>query len=633
MSFTQPGFLVLLLLVPVVVTGAILAHRRRGAKWQRLVSQRLQSLLVRERSVAKRWVTFGLYTLAFALLVVSLAGPYAGFRESKEVSRGHNIMLAIDVSKSMLASDRSGSRVATARAAALDLLDRFPDDRIGVIAFSGVAWLQAPLTVDHAALSETFQQLEFQDSTNEWIPREGSDLSAPIELAIKTFKKTGHRNNALVILSDGESHEGDHEAAAEAANLAGITIFTIGIGSEEGAFIPDPSSPDKKLHDRNGNLVLSRLNKDNLTLLARRTGGLYSEGGGDAFSTNLTYAISRLEQYEKEGRDRKVPIPRFQWFLVPAMLLLMAGMLLNTSWTRTPKAAAALLIAMLLSSAPKADAGLLPRTAAEKALAAGEYQKAYHLFQDEVDESEGERRRRFQLGHGAAAYRLGIYGVASEAYTGALLSADTQVQAQAHYGLGNVQFYKGRDALTTALARGNPGDEVYRNIISQWEDAIGHFDSTLSLNPDDKKAEANREYVKERIQRLLKDRKKPDGDGGGVNPGQPDKATGSKDEIENRSEGQTGDPTVNPPTPPNNSEGTNPSNNPQEGTTPPDTPPNEDQPSPEAPNKPNSPLTRPPDGKASSKEEARRLLRENSDFHDQTVPRRIRNPRYPTKDW
>ncbi|NNM30948.1 MAG: VWA domain-containing protein, partial [Akkermansiaceae bacterium] len=481
------------MLIPLLLTAAILTSRRRGRRWQRLVASRLRPLLVRPRSRARRWISYAVSLLAFSLVIVSLAGPNAGYRDETETIRGRNLLLAIDVSRSMLATDESPNRLAAVRAAALEILDRFPNDRIGIIAFSGSPWLQAPLTIDHAALPETLQQLDADT-----LPRGGSDLQAAIELAVRTLKETGQRTNALIVLSDGEFHEGDIENAADDADEAGVTIFAAGFGSEEGAFIPDPKQRDGRLRDRNGSLVFSRLKSEPLRLLARRTGGFYTLGSGKYFATNLGSAVEQLDRFEMEGNQRRVPIPRFHWFLVPAIVLFIIGRLLNTPWhiLRAP-AAAALAILCFPSGA---EARLLPATPGERALADGRNEDALELFATEIAEARGERKARLHLGEGAAAYRLKDFTRALAAYSEALLAEDPAVQEQAHYALGNSLFFRGLAYLQPDDPEETKPDP--EQAIAHWRDALGHFDDALAINPANQNAAENRDRVRKMLEDL-----------------------------------------------------------------------------------------------------------------------------------
>ena len=490
MQFQHPIAFFLLRLIPILLIAAILTARARGKHWKKLVSSRLHHALVKDRSSAPRWVAFGLGLLAFLFLVTTLTVPHAGYHEEKEIVRGRNILLAIDVSRSMLAKDESPNRLTAARAAALEVLDLFPNDRIGLIAFSGAPWLHAPLTIDHSALTETLQQLDA-----ETLPRGGSDLSQAVELTIETFKKTGQPDNALIIFSDGEAHDGDVEKAAEKANEEGLTIYTIGFGSEEGDFIPDPKQKDKRVRDRSGNLVFTRLKSEDLHLLATRTGGFYTQGSGKQLSRSLRVAVDRIDQSESEGGERKIINHRFQWFLLPAMILLIASLLSNVSWSLLfRKVTPAALLFMLLPTST--EARVLPATSAEKSLEKEDYEKAYGQFNEEASKSSGERRARLKLGEGAAAYQSGKFKRALESYSSALLSEDPGIQTEAHFGLGNSLYN-----LSAAQLKGGDQNQM-ENAIKRLEDALSHFDQTLSLSGNHAQAQANRDHVAKVIEML-----------------------------------------------------------------------------------------------------------------------------------
>ncbi|MDA1006227.1 MAG: VWA domain-containing protein [Verrucomicrobia bacterium] len=507
MSFAYPEVFFLLLLVPLILVGTILASRKRGQAWKKLVATRLESILVRSGSAVPRWISFALALLAFALLITALAAPNAGYEEENETIRGRNLLLAIDISRSMLADDESPNRLAAALAASLEVLDHFPNDRIGLIAFSGSAFLQAPLTVDHGAVRESIQQLDpvmLQQLDADWMPRGGSDVSQAVHLAIDTFKETGQKNNALIIFSDGEHHEGGYEEAAEAAAEQGLTIFTAGFGSNEGAFLPDPQQTDGRFRDSKGNLVFSRLNTDGLRLLARKTDGFYTSGSGRHFAGNLETAVERLERYELEGRKHRVAIPRFQWFLLPAIVLFILSMLINTPWQSLGRAAAVILALLCLPQSAKAR--LLPPTPAEKAFERGEFELALEHFDVEIVRSSGDRLARLQLGAGAAAYRLQDFDRAASAYSAALLSADPRLQSDAHYALGNALFKRGDHALQSADEKTKAS--VMKETISGWTNALQHYEDCLQLTPDHQEAKDNHAFVKRRLDELQQEQQK-----------------------------------------------------------------------------------------------------------------------------
>ena len=552
----------------------------------------------------------------------------------------------------MLAEDEVPNRLGAARAAALEILDRLPNDRVGIIAFSGEAWIAAPLTVDHDALRETLEQLEYKGEQEEWLPRGGSDLARAVRLALEVFKETGQPDNALLILSDGEDHEGGLDTIAEEAADTGLTIFTAGFGTDEGAFIPEARHRSGKLHDREGNLVLTRLKSDALDLLARRTGGEYLPGSGRTFSARLERAIAELDRYEIEGSKRRVAIPRFQWFLFPSIVLFVAAMLLKTNWRLGRKPAAAALLALALAGLGEdAQARLIPRTAAEQAYADRDYQRALDLFEEEVAEASGERRSRLQLGEAAAAYRLANYRRAIRSYSGALLSQRSEVQEQAHYGLGNAHFFAGRRHLQPEADEQEPSPEAVEVTKLYWQDAIRHFDRTLAINSGNKSARHNRDIVQRKLDELNKEQEQQEQQDQDQND-QSQNQDQNNDENSNKDEQDPNqDPEQDPNEDPNQKANQDPEQNPnqdpeqQPGNDPPDRPDNPDQRPPEDqrgdPDQERSPDKNPanqaeaprPEEGESPEEYARRILSDNADFRTKPVPLRIRGVRPPAKNW
>ena len=356
MTFAEPAFLVLLLLIPLLVLGAVLAGRNRKAAWEKLVAPRLRSKLAAPASPLSRWLSLGTGLLGLALLIIALSQPIAGEKEITSLVKGRNIIIAIDSSRSMLTPDVAPDRLTSAKTMVYDFLERFPADRVGLIAFAGSAALQAPLTVDHNALRETLDQL---DETN--IPSGGSNLAEAVNLANRTFQETGQKTHGLIVISDGELHEGALDDATSDAKHTGVFVVAIGVGTREGDFVPDPTEKDGRFRDREGRPVLSSLDAAPLRKLAGTTDGLYLDGSRGNLSAKIDTVISRLDSFEDEGRIQVAPIPRFQWFLIPGMIFFFTSLLLRFLWvpsrplavTSSP-ALVALLAMFLLASSPEA---------------------------------------------------------------------------------------------------------------------------------------------------------------------------------------------------------------------------------------------------------------------------------------
>ena len=235
MILAEPAFLFFLLLVPLLALGAVLAGRQRKIAWQKLVAPRLRKKLAAPASPWSRWLSLGCGLFAFTLLTICLSQPIAGEAETTSLVKGRNIIIAVDASRSMLVRDVAPDRLNAAKTAVYELLERFPNDRIGLLAFAGSASLQAPLTVDHNALRETLDQLY---ETN--VPSGGSNLADAINLATRTFKETGQSTHGLIVISDGELHEGELEDASLMPDKQGSSSSPLAWAPAKATLSPTP---------------------------------------------------------------------------------------------------------------------------------------------------------------------------------------------------------------------------------------------------------------------------------------------------------------------------------------------------------------------------------------------------------
>ena len=499
MTLAEPAFLFLLLLVPLLALGAYLAERQRRTAWQKLVAPRLRKKLAAPASLWSRWLSLACGLLALSLLIFCLAQPIAGEKETTSLIKGRNLIIAVDASRSMLVRDVAPDRLNAAKTAVYELIDRFPDDRIGLLAFAGSASLQAPLTIDHNALRETLDQL---DETN--VPSGGSNLADAINLATQTFKETGQQTHGLIVISDGELHEGELEDAAFDARKAGVFIVTIGMGTREGDFVPDPNESDGRFRDRSGKPVLSRLDPEPLRTLAGDTGGIYLEGFGSDFAEKIDTVINRLDAFEDEGRIQKTPVPRFQWFLIPAIILMFASIALRFLWaparprsvTATP-ATLILVVIALFGSQNDAQAWNNPLEGflGSRALKKGDTEKAIEHFQKAAEHASPEELAKLRYSQGAAEYKAGNYPAAGDAYSEALLSSNTDLQRDAHSQLANTLFHR-------AAEKQGQEEVDLKEPISFLEDAIDHYDSALQIDNKYEPSLKNREAAEEMLEQL-----------------------------------------------------------------------------------------------------------------------------------
>ncbi len=233
MLWRDPNLLWLLLGVLGVAVVLIAALRRRGRQLRAFAEADLVARLAPDVAPGRRAWRAALRIAALALLVVALAGPKWGFHWEEVKREGIDLIVAIDTSRSMLATDVKPDRLERAKLAVMDLVQLLKGDRIGLVPFAGTAFLECPLTLDYAAFERSLRSVQVG-----LIPRGGTALARAIETSLDGFEAHEGRHEALILITDGEDHEGDVEKAAQAAAEHGVEIFTVGIGTEQGELIP-----------------------------------------------------------------------------------------------------------------------------------------------------------------------------------------------------------------------------------------------------------------------------------------------------------------------------------------------------------------------------------------------------------
>ena len=275
-----------------------------------------------------------LIVLAIASSIVALARPQWGYQWQEVKRQGLDIILAIDVSKSMLTQDVKPNRLERTKLAAQDLIKKLKGDRIGLVAFAGDAFLVCPLTAEYNGFL-----LSLQDLDTESVPRGGTNLARAIDEAIKEYDQTPSKYKAVVIATDGESLEGDPLAAAKRAKEKGIKIYGVGIGTPAGELIQvkDIVGNNEFVKDENGNFVKSRLNENLLRQIALTTAGSYVRASGVEFGLDLIYEreLAKFEKRDIESKMEKKYYERFQIPLALALLLLLLETVLSL-WQKFP---------------------------------------------------------------------------------------------------------------------------------------------------------------------------------------------------------------------------------------------------------------------------------------------------------
>jgi len=442
MRFEHPNLLWLLLVIPPALAAFFWWSERVKKKLlTQFVESRLLAQLTTGLSPQRRKWKYILLIAAAALLVISIARPQRGFDLEEVQQNGLDIVVAVDTSKSMLATDIAPNRLARAKLAALELMQTAKADRLGLVAFAGDAFLECPLTIDDTAFQQSVQALDVNT-----IPQGGTAIAAAINTALGTFKEKGN-HRALVLFTDGEDNdEGALEAAQNAAK-EGLKIFTVGIGSADGTLvtIADANGNSDYIRDEKGQVVKSHLNETLLQQIAAATGGFYLPlRGADTISTLYERGLAPLPKSESKEKIVRRYHEQFQWPLAAAMILLIAEFLLPE---RTPSrrrqnpatAAAAVIALLLLPFGAKASP-----TSALKDYQSGNFTNALEEYQKIATVKTNDLRLVFNAGD--AAYRATNFDLAENLFQQVTVSPDLKLQRQAFYNLGNVQFQKAKQS-------------------------------------------------------------------------------------------------------------------------------------------------------------------------------------------
>lgn len=312
----------LLWLIPLGLAFAIIADKARRRERQTFMDNPLMSSLVPDISGGKILFKRVLVITALLFLIIAAADPQVGTRIEEVKREGIDIIVAVDVSNSMSATDVKPSRLAKAKHELSTFIDKLRGDRIGLIAFAGAAFVQCPLTLDYGA-AKLFADI--MDTS--LIPAQGTAIAEAIRLAARSYVGQDNSQRVLVLITDGEDHERKVMDAVEKAVEAGIIIYTLGMGSPGGAPIPGKKG---YLQDRSGSVVLSKLNEGLLSEIALASGGAYYRGTtGEDELDNIYGKIYGMEKSELGSRQFTDYEDRFQYFAAVGFLLLLGEMFIS----------------------------------------------------------------------------------------------------------------------------------------------------------------------------------------------------------------------------------------------------------------------------------------------------------------
>lgn len=292
-QFAQAEYFLLVLLIPILFLFHGINRRIRRKRIEKLGERAILEQLMPRASAARGWIKLSIISIGLFFFAVGLARPQLGARIKEIEGTGVEIMIALDVSNSMLAQDYSPNRLERAKLAISRLTDKLRQDRVGLIVFAGQAFVQLPITTDYVSAKMFLNSINTQS-----VPIQGTSLSSAINLAVKSFSaESANSSKAIILITDGEDHEDNPVDAAKTAAQLGAVVYTIGIGSQEGKPIPMPNG--ELLKDKEGNIVVTRLDEETLLQIAQAGGGKYIRAGNSDFG--LETVVEQIRNMDKQA--------------------------------------------------------------------------------------------------------------------------------------------------------------------------------------------------------------------------------------------------------------------------------------------------------------------------------------------
>ena len=494
MTFAYPIiFIIAVLMIPLMLLWAYRVDLGKQRTLAKFLAPTLIASLTSSVSPRKKQLKAVLLSAGIALIVAAVARPQYGYVWQEVKSKGIDVVFAIDTSKSMLAQDIRPNRLERAKLAVLDFIDKMGTDRIGLVAFSGSAFLQCPLTLDYNAFRQSLEILE-----PGVIPVPGTDIAAAIQIAENAFNKENNFK-ILILITDGEDLEENGIAIARQAASRGVRVFTLGVGSKEGEIIPytDENGRQDYVRDEAGNVVRTRLDEDTLRQISAASNGFYSPLGalGEGLETVYSLGLEEMPRQELNARMNKQAIERYQWVLAAGIFLLILEWMVGTRRRSarikrgTQKAIATLLtLGFILSFSNDLQADPYK---AQKHLRKGEFVEAEALYRAAIEEDPEDMRLQYNLG--ISLYRQGKYADAVTIFEKALESPDPELQADILYNMGNATYRIGESKIS----------DRQPETRKDWAKAVEYYEGSLVIRPEDPETTANLKFINYQIENLV----------------------------------------------------------------------------------------------------------------------------------
>ncbi len=475
LHFAQAQYLFLIFLIPFFFLVYWIMLRARKRRVTKFGDAELLARLTPERSSRKGWVKLLFYSLAFFFFAIGLSRPQIGAALKKQEVRGAEIMIALDVSNSMLAEDYYPNRLERAKLAISKLVDRLQDDRIGLVVFAGQSFVQLPITTDYVSA-----KIFLNSITTESIPVQGTALGDAILTCVKSFSMESENSRAIVLITDGENHEDDPVQAAKDATTMGCRVFCVGVGSSEGKPIPKDG---ELMKDKDGNIVVTRLDEESLRDVANAGNGIYVRAGTTEFGLNpIVDEIRNMEEKQYQNVIFEEYDEQYMYFFGIALFFLMIEFLIKNRRNRRKLFVdnrTMAIVALLLLSAPVfGQVDKKEVRAGNRAYEDGKYQQAEIDYRRAILKDSTSVAGQYNLGN--ALYKLENFEEAAEHYS---ILKDTLADRGAGYG---ADYYH------------NVGNVALKG--KKYQEAVDAFKESLRRNPSDMETKSNLAYAQKKLQ-------------------------------------------------------------------------------------------------------------------------------------
>ena len=486
--FEEPTYLYLLAALPLIAILRWVLERKQLKRLKLFGDPTLLRHLMPDVSKMRPVVKFWMLLTAMALIIVMMARPQMGTRISHEKRTGIESIIAMDISNSMLAEDVTPSRLDRTKMMVENLVDNFTDDKIGLIVFAGDAFVQLPITSDYVSAKMFLSEIE-----PSLIATQGTDIATAINMAANSFTQQQGVGKAIIVITDGEDHEGGALEAAKAAKKKGMRVYVLGVGSDKGA--PIPLGNGDYMKDRTGNTVMTKLNEEMCRQIAEAGGGAYIHVDNNTNAQRqLDSELAKLSKKEMQSTIYSDYDEQFQAFGIIAIILLILEICILES--KNPIArrlnifgrkqrTTTLIVALLVASASFAQNDRRYITQGNKLFRSGQFDKAEVAYRKAIEKNPRNPQAHYNLGNSLMAQKKDSAAVQS-------FQKSTELETS---------------KIRKAMAFHNMG--VVCQQHKMYGEAIEAYKNSLRLNPKDDATRYNLELCK-RQQRNQKNQDKQD---------------------------------------------------------------------------------------------------------------------------